>query len=179
MTLGELAMQAGTDKGDGHSYVPFYESLFESRRNEVTKVLEIGVGNIHEGRSSLFMWRDYFPNAQVYGVDNEEKKMGEYGERINLWLCDQTDEKLLAKLAATYGPFDLIIDDGSHETLHQIISAEALMPYLKPDGHYLIEDVNDDRLLKQCLKDFTLETHVFKGPGDCIISVQARDQKID
>lgn len=171
MTLFELAKQAGTDKCD-HSYIPFYEGLFEHRRNEVKKVLEIGVGNIHEGRSSLFMWRDYFPNAQIYGVDVEEKKMGEWGERIQLFLCDQADEKTLAKLGEAYGPFDLIVDDGCHENIFQIISAHYLMPYLAPGGHYIIEDVSSDRFLKKFLKGYKLDFHVFKGPGDAVVEVK-------
>lgn len=170
-TLLELAQKAGTDKWDGHSYIPFYEAAFESRRDTVKKVLEIGVGQIHEGRSSLFMWRDYFPNAEIFGIDNEEKKMGEWGDRIQLFLCDQSDKKLLSKLASAYGPFDLIVDDGCHDTLHQIISAEALMPHLAPGGRYFIEDVNDDRLLRERLPQFKFETNIFRGPGDCIVEV--------
>lgn len=172
MTLQELSLKAGTDKGNGHSYVHFYEAAFGHRRDDVKKVLEIGVGNIQEGSSSLFMWRDYFPNAEIFGVDIDEKKTGEFGDRIHLWLCDQSDGKTLGKLAEAYGPFDLIVDDGCHETLHQIISAEALMPHLAPGGRYFIEDVSDDRLLRERLPQFSFETNVFKGPGDCIVEVK-------
>ena len=39
------------------------------------------------------------------------------------------------------GPFDIIIDDGSHLSLHQIGTFEALYGSLKTAGLYIIEDV--------------------------------------
>ena len=46
-------------------YIPHYENLFSNIRNDVTKVLEIGV---ETGRSHR-MWLEYFPNATIYGFD--------------------------------------------------------------------------------------------------------------
>ena len=46
-------------------YIPHYENLFANIRNDVTKVLEIGV---ETGRSHR-MWLEYFPNATIYGFD--------------------------------------------------------------------------------------------------------------
>src|SRR5262249_42029369 len=39
------------------------------------------------------------------------------------------------------GPFDIIIDDGSHIPQHVIASFQALFPLLADDGIYVIEDV--------------------------------------
>ena len=39
-------------------------------------------------------------------------------------------------------PFDVIIDDGSHQCLHIVRSFNALFPKLRPGGVYIIEDLN-------------------------------------
>jgi hypothetical protein len=47
----------------------------------------------------------------------------------------------LAGLARDIGPFDFIIDDGSHVNSHQIESFRILWPFLKDGGTYIVEDV--------------------------------------
>jgi hypothetical protein len=54
---------------------------------------------------------------------------------------DQSDKELLAELAGSYGPFDLVIDDGSHLGVHQHASFAALFPSVRPGGWYVIEDL--------------------------------------
>jgi hypothetical protein len=39
------------------------------------------------------------------------------------------------------GPFDIIIDDGSHVVSHMIESFRMLYPLMRPDGFYVVEDV--------------------------------------
>ena len=38
-------------------------------------------------------------------------------------------------------PFDIVIDDGSHEHEHQIISLEEVFPHVRSGGVYLCEDI--------------------------------------
>ena len=40
--------------------------------------------------------------------------------------------------------FDYIIDDGSHIREHQILTASVLLPFVKPNGLYFIEDRIDN-----------------------------------
>ncbi|MFE3638938.1 class I SAM-dependent methyltransferase [Streptomyces sp. NPDC059168] len=42
--------------------------------------------------------------------------------------------------AAERGPFDIVIDDGSHLNEHVLTSFEALFPHLRPGGLYVVED---------------------------------------
>ena len=54
---------------------------------------------------------------------------------------DQSDESFLASLASRYGGFDIVIDDGSHIGAHVRASFRVLFPALRPDGWYVIEDL--------------------------------------
>ena len=38
-------------------------------------------------------------------------------------------------------PLDIVIDDGSHDADHQIVSLEELLPHLPLGGVYLCEDI--------------------------------------
>jgi len=50
-------------------FLEVYTHHFEARRKEIKSVLEIGV----QYGGSLKMWRDYFPNAQITGLDINKK----------------------------------------------------------------------------------------------------------
>jgi len=126
-----------TDKNTGHSYGPVYEELLEARRETVTKVLEIGVflGD------SLRMWRDYFPHAQIIGLDiNPKRQLNE--DRICSIVGSQNDPATLHQVGAL-GPYDLIVDDGSHKASDQLTSLLYLWEFVKPGGVYVIEDLQE------------------------------------
>ena len=55
--------------------------------------------------------------------------------------CSQVDAPKLDALAREIGPFDFIIDDGSHLNAHQIETFGILWPHLKDGGTYIVEDV--------------------------------------
>ena len=54
---------------------------------------------------------------------------------------DQNDPAILNEMATRHGPFDIIIDDGSHVGEHIITSFRALFPDLTANGLYAIEDL--------------------------------------
>jgi hypothetical protein len=138
-SLDELAQLHGTDKSKfHHRFADLYDAQLADRRDLPVSVLEIGV---LEG-AGLRMWRDYFPEGRVIGVDINESA-GEYvEERIDIRIGDQADPKLLRRLGQGDGPFDLIVDDGGHYAEQQITSLEVLWPYLKPGGLYAVEDIH-------------------------------------
>ena len=121
--------------------------------------------------SSLFVWRDYFPLAEIYGIDiSEECLINE--DRITVELCDQSKTEELQRFIDKHGgDFDIIIDDGTHRPDHQILSALFFMPYLKHDGVYCIEDVRDPRKVADALSKYKCEINVFMPDrlDDCII----------
>jgi demethylmacrocin O-methyltransferase len=151
--LCELADNHQTDKGGRsttyggvpgdtcHNYTPAYHGMFGDRRDSVRRVLEVGVN----AGSSLRMWEEYFPAATIVGFDIRREVLFTDG-RVECHYADQSSrQSLLAAVAAAGGgPFDLIIDDGSHEDAHQITTAETLLPFLAPGGAFVIEDIHID-----------------------------------
>ena len=137
-TLDEIGLKHGTDKASSHhNYLSFYETFMAPLRDAPLTVLEIGV---YQG-ASLKTWREYFSKARIIGVDVTPNCKQFEGERIKIELADQSNLEHLARLAAAYGPFDLIIEDGSHMWEHQITSLRALFPFLRNGGHYVVEDL--------------------------------------
>jgi hypothetical protein len=163
----------------GHSYTPFYHSLFGDRRDAVKKVLEIGIGfpetmpiaNYKVG-ASLYMWRDYFPNAEIYGADIREDILINEG-RIHSYKVNQGQSTELFALIDNIGQgFDLIVDDGSHKTDHQIISAIALAKYT---DCYVIEDVQEPTKVKRAIEEYGYECEIHQFDkakvDDCLVVV--------
>lgn len=182
MTIDELSLKYGSDMTPkyGHSYSHKFDELFSKMKN-VEKVLEIGIGYPelmekyvpgYNVGPSLKVWRDYFPNAQIYGVDNMEVCMFE-DERITTILCDQSNSRELEAIASKFGPFDIIIDDGSHEINHQILSAEVLLPHVKNGGLYIIEDIINAKKLLEKFGDKNIELFDFNLGGG-----QGNDDKL-
>ena len=154
-SLTKLAIKYKTDKCPQikHPYTPVYFELLKDKRESVKKVLEIGIGK----GASLLMWRDFFPNAQIYGVDIIPEALVS-GKRIKSYLCDQTKESDLQELIKNIGSdLDLIIDDGSHIRADQLFACKTLMPLVKKDVLYIIEDVRDPQIAASYLSEYNCE----------------------
>lgn len=140
--LTRLAIRYGSDKWGPHFYTPVYHELFSSRRDRPIRLLEIGVGGYDlktSGGASLAMWADYFPAAQITGIDIVEKRLPPH-PRIAVFQGAQDDPALLKRVCDERGPFDIIIDDGSHVPKHVVASFHYLFPALVDGGSYVIED---------------------------------------
>ncbi len=141
--LGLLMQLHGTDKFSGHHYDVEYERHFAPLRHRRITLMEIGVGGYvdpHCGGESLAVWRDYFSEARIVGVDIRPKHMT-FGPRVKIRLADQNNPNELRIVNAAEGPFDIIIDDGSHVQSHVMTSFRTLFPLLTPGGIYVIEDI--------------------------------------
>lgn len=141
--LTRSAILYGTDKFGYHDYTPNYHKMFAHLRDAPIRVLEIGVGGYADddrGGQSLEVWRDYFPNAQITGIDIQKKTM-DLGPRVQILQGSQVDADFLKDLVAQRGPFDIIVDDGSHRNEHIVESYQLLFPTLAPGGIYVAEDV--------------------------------------
>lgn len=135
--------RTGTDKMWAHHYDTEYERHFEPIRDKGMRILEIGIGGynvVNRGGESLRAWRDYFPNAQIIGIDIEDKSFL-VEDRIITFQCDQGDRAQMEELNERCGPFDIVIDDGSHRPSDAITSFETLFPEMPSGGIYVIEDL--------------------------------------
>ena len=118
----------------GHNYLPLYHRHFNEIRMQVKRVLEIGV----QTDSSIRMWKDYFPNAEIYGLDIEPNCKQFEEDRIKIVIGDQSDRNVLSTLP---DDFDIIIDDGSHIPEHQVGSFLYLFQHkMNSRGIYVVED---------------------------------------
>jgi hypothetical protein len=137
-TLDAIGLKFGTDKASSdHDYLSFYENFFEPLRNAQMTLLEIGV----LGGASLRTWEEYFPNSKIIGADiNPAVKMFER-DRVSIEILDQSNIEQLTHVAIKHGPFDIIVEDGSHMWEHQITSLRTMFPFLKNGGLYVVEDL--------------------------------------
>ena len=132
----------------GHKWLQYfqiYEKVFGHFQKIDTRginVLEIGV---YKG-SSLKMWKKFFGlQSRIVGIDiNEEcRKYEDQDSEIFVRIGSQSDQKFLRVIVQEFGPFDLIIDDGSHVASHQISSFNYLFEFgLRNNGIYFIEDIH-------------------------------------
>jgi hypothetical protein len=141
--LSELSVRFGSDKwAIFHWYTQHYEQHFARFRLEPVRLLEIGIGGYQfadHGGQSLRMWQRYFHRGLVYGLDIFDKP-GVKGPRIRTIQGDQNDPEFLAELGRRFGPFDIIIDDGSHVNEHVKTSFRCLFPFVRLGGLYVVED---------------------------------------
>lgn len=164
-SLAESAERFGSDKGSviegdsrlgwpAHTYTFFYERHFRGKENSVQFVLECGIGTDNpelvssmgergSPGASLRLWRDFFPNAEVIGVDIDKGILFQE-ERIRTFELDQTDGQSTSELLQQLDlKFDLIIDDGLHTFDAGISFFESSFPFLAKGGLYVIEDVTE------------------------------------
>jgi hypothetical protein len=170
--LTKLADHYGSDKGtlaDGHGYTRVYKRLFEPLRHRELVFLEMGLLNPRSDRRrrlnaaegatdmaatrapSLEMWREFFPNAMIYGFDIDDFSQARIAG-CTILRGDMSSPRDLATLARAIGrPIDIVIDDASHISHHQQIALGCLFPHMRSGGMYIIEDLGwqDEELEKE------------------------------
>ena len=137
-SLDELADKYGTDKGGDvnknfskkeelNNYTPLYQKFFSRDKNNYRLVFELGIGSNNldtpsnmgsNGKpgASLYMWQEYFPNAEIFGADVDKRIL--FNEnRIKTYFVDQYSTESIKKMWVEIdrNNFDLIIDDGIHD----------------------------------------------------------------
>jgi hypothetical protein len=134
----------GSDKGsamDGHFYSLDYERLVP---RETTALLEVGIGTAFGFNGlcgSIRAWLDWITGT-VYGFDLYQPMPDVWAHpRFRFTQGDQGNRDDLERLRDAIPMLDVIIDDGSHFSPHQLLTFDVLWDRLKPGGHYVVEDV--------------------------------------
>jgi len=112
-----------------------YEKIFYKFKDLPINYCEVGIAH----GESLQWARDYFgKECKIVGVDLYEPDMAPDDAHIHI--INQMDSEGLIAMAKEEGPFDIIIDDGAHTRPTAESTFNALYPYLKSGGFYIIED---------------------------------------
>lgn len=120
-------------------YFEIYEQYFAKYKGRPVNILEIGIS--HGG--SLQLWKKYFGDqANVYAIDvNPQCKKFEE-EKVNIFIGSQSDEAFLQSVLKELPDLDIVLDDGGHTMLQQIVSFENLYLKVKNGGLYIVEDTH-------------------------------------
>ena len=144
--VNELESPAGIDhrwffQKSYWNAVPMYENFFSDIRDTALNVLEIGICD----GGSIKLWHDYFPNAQIYGLDigiiDSAKFLYDY-DRISLLEGNAYTDSFIEENGIADIPFDIVIDDGSHAWGDMYYFCETYSKFLAPDGIFVLEDIS-------------------------------------
>jgi hypothetical protein len=136
--LYEIGARHGTDKAGERQLLNVYEEYFEPLRLADLVLIEIGV----LGGASLRMWREYFPRAQIFGIDVNPEAEAHADDRITVLIGSQSDTLFLDTVLERTGRPDIVLDDGSHYARDQITTLLHLWPHVRPGGTYVVEDLH-------------------------------------
>jgi len=132
----------GCDKMSNHNYGDAYERIFAGQRENVTRMLEIGVAD----GSSLLAWAEIFPNAKIIGMDIHLAERVHRHEKIEFHMGDQRSQEDCQRVAqgrqrvAQGRQFDVIVEDALHELDATLLTLFWLWSAVKPGGLYIVEE---------------------------------------
>ena len=112
-----------------------YKDMFRCYEDKAIEFLEIGIAS----GSSLLMFKDMLPKANLYGIDIQVPDMI-HERQIRLEQINQNDTARLQWFALAVGRFDVVIDDGSHFTEETKNTFDVFWKYIPEGGIYVIED---------------------------------------
>lgn len=134
--LDDRVVVPDADPKIGHTYGPVYDEMFsEYPTDSEISILEVGA----QKGGSILAYRDYFPNASLYGVDIIDCILPEFRrDDINYIFNDVKSDQALEEI--NKNTYDVIIDDGSHFLPDVMYVVVNFLKLLKPNGTMLIED---------------------------------------
>jgi hypothetical protein len=154
-SLKDLLSFYKSDKGHDNGYWPIYTTFLEKFAGKNIRLLEIGLGtndpNListmgNDGKfecgSSLRAFRDYLPNANIFGADVDRNCLFNE-ERIKTCYVDQLEYETFQSLNTTFEnkKFDFIIDDGLHSITANLGTLIFAIQNINTNGIILIEDI--------------------------------------
>ncbi|WGI22369.1 hypothetical protein [Amylibacter sp. IMCC11727] len=152
VNLTDIADKYEVDKGSKrHRYTDMYQMLFSPLRTRKLNVMEMGLqdgGPEHEfpvnrkttDAPSIRMWLEYFPKAEVFGLDVCDFSWLKE-DRFTFVQCDMDARENIATAAKDLPKMDIIVDDASHASHHQQNAFLELFPKMASGGIYAIESL--------------------------------------
>tara|TARA_Y100001963_G_scaffold159891_1_gene266036 strand:- start:587 stop:1213 length:627 start_codon:yes stop_codon:yes gene_type:complete len=152
-TLKELyntGLYNDSDKGTIHSYMDsYYSKEFTPKKDEKLNFVEIGV----RGGGSIRLWRDWFTNSKITGIDNNNDNITV--QSIGGVNFTTVDKRVKGDVTLIDGDayddnivnifednsIDYLIDDGPHTIESQLDCVKKYFRKIKPGGKIIIEDL--------------------------------------
>jgi hypothetical protein len=182
---------AGSDKGSTHNYYELYaETIF---RKTDLRIMEIGIGSNRVSMpsnmgiygspgASLKVWNS-LPNViEVIGLDLDKEILFDE-EKIKTYHLDQTDRESWQRYKRERGEmkFDLIIDDGLHSPLANLVTISESLDLIKVGGHIMIEDIPPRSLpiwqIFLANKPGNIQAQIFKFRKAYLLKIRKLDDK--
>jgi hypothetical protein len=150
--LESLFKKYGSDKSTFHNYHHLYGVILSDPKS-IVSLLEIGLGTNNvdvvsnmgiSGKpgASLRAFREFLPDAQIYGADVDRRILFEE-DHIKTFFVDQTKPESFDALArAVDSKLDVIIDDGLHSPNANIASLVFACSNLRRGGWFVVEDIS-------------------------------------
>lgn len=146
MTINKTLTQLYQEKSGKVSlkwelYLKEYDRVLVEYQDNPVNILEIGVQN----GGSLEVWSQYFRNSKrIVGVDIDQKcqSLVYSDNRIQVIIGDCCQQNVIEKITRQTTVFDLVFDDGSHQSADIIKAFLLYFPKLSIDGVYIIEDLH-------------------------------------
>lgn len=172
--LAAIGARHNTDKLP-HGYLRHYAARFGHLRHQPITLLEIGTWQ----GAGVKTFREFFdhPGSKIVGLDHAPEWLPGLEDRIVVEIGKQEDLAFQDDFGKRHGPFDIVIDDGGHKPGQHLASLQALWPYVKPGGWYVVEDMHsifnrcwNPTLQERTILDWIREQGqaVLVGGSDCI-----------
>ena len=118
-------------------YFDVYEEYFSKFKDKNITFVEIGVYN----GGSLKIWKNYFgPKSRIIGIDiNPDCKKFE-DDGIEIHIGNQSDPMFWENFFNKVGNVDVILDDGGHTNLDQIMTTVKCVDKINDGGILMVED---------------------------------------
>ena len=127
------------------TYFQTYEEIFSKYVGKEITFVEVGV--LHGG--SLFMWREYFgKKARIIGIDLHPASIELVKYGFEIYIGSQSDIKFWKKFFSKIGKIDILLDDGGHGNVQQIVTLSEAIHNTNDDGTIVIEDTHTSYLKK-------------------------------
>jgi hypothetical protein len=145
-----------SDKGIEHNYINgWYNDEFTPKQNESLTILEIGINKGY----SINLFRKWFINSRIIGIDNGDEITDEYRtfinniENVELIWGDAYSDTIINKFENE--SIDYLIDDGPHTTQSQLDCIEKWYPKIKKGGTLIIEDIQSFDTTKSTFVEYS------------------------
>jgi hypothetical protein len=138
MSLFEIYKSLNLKAGKLTGYFPVYEKILKDLKSKPIVFVEVGVMD----GGSLEMWIKYLhEDSRIIGVELNENAIKLRDKGYEIFIGDQSSPEFWKKFYNEVGMIDVLLDDGGHTNLCQIVTVNESINNINDGGKIIIEDV--------------------------------------